>query len=129
MYLKGVLFDFGDTLAYIDKKSNRRYTDGLLSILRKYGYQKDLVNLTSSLGKAYYDSSRGEKRFHSLLGHACDCAHRRDKGEIQNKTIKQTHLDEPFQPQPVFHPAQLCMHPVPKQRKSGLRVAVIISSA
>lgn len=60
MYLKGVLFDFGDTLAYIDKKSNRRYTDGLLSILRKYGYQKDLVNLTSSLGKAYYDSSKGE---------------------------------------------------------------------
>jgi HAD superfamily hydrolase (TIGR01509 family) len=60
LYLKGVLVDFGDTLAYIDKKNNRRYTEGLLSILRNYGYQKNLSDLASSLDKAYYVSSRGE---------------------------------------------------------------------
>jgi len=60
LYLKGVLLDFGDTLAYIDKKSNQRYTEGLLLILRNYGYQKDLSDLASSLDKAYYVSSRGE---------------------------------------------------------------------
>jgi len=47
--LRGVLVDFGHTLAYIDVESDRKYKEGLLSILKKSGYQNDLENLTSAI--------------------------------------------------------------------------------
>ncbi len=60
--LKGVLIDFGDTLAYIDKERNRKYEGALFSIVKKYGYQKSLDEFRSSLGKTYWNSTKGEIR-------------------------------------------------------------------
>lgn len=60
MGFKGVLVDFGDTLAYFDEERNRRYVEGLLSILRRYGYQKNLDDLNSFLNNAYGNSTKGE---------------------------------------------------------------------
>jgi HAD superfamily hydrolase (TIGR01509 family) len=58
--IKGVLVDFGDTLAYPDENGNRRYHTALLSTLRKYGYQRHLSNLTSILDASYGSSTKGE---------------------------------------------------------------------
>jgi len=60
--LKGVLIDFGDTLVYADEEAHRGYVEGLLSILRRYGYQKNLKDLDSLLGNAYFNSSKGETK-------------------------------------------------------------------
>jgi len=65
--LKGILIDFGDTLAYIDKKENQKYEEALLSTLRSYGYLKGLNMLSSSLGRMYWNSTKGEiKDFHEF---------------------------------------------------------------
>jgi len=60
MSLKGVLIDFGDTLAYIDENSDREYRKGLLSILTRCGKQVDLDSLNRALVPVYGESSRGE---------------------------------------------------------------------
>ncbi|UCG37515.1 MAG: HAD family hydrolase, partial [Candidatus Bathyarchaeota archaeon] len=60
MDLKGVLVDFGDTLAHIDEENRTRYEEELLSTARKYGYQKDLDNLTSVLHNTSRNSHKGE---------------------------------------------------------------------
>jgi putative hydrolase of the HAD superfamily len=60
--LKGILIDFGDTVGYIDHDENGRYERALLSIVRRYGYRKSLGELSSSLGKAYWKSNKGEIR-------------------------------------------------------------------
>jgi HAD superfamily hydrolase (TIGR01549 family) len=58
--LKGVLIDFGDTLACFDEENNRKYLEGLLSILKRYGYLKNVDDLDLFLGELYYRSSKGE---------------------------------------------------------------------
>jgi len=60
--LRGVLIDFGDTLAYVDKYINRKYMAGLLSILKKHGYKENIDQLTLNLDDVYYRSSKGEAK-------------------------------------------------------------------
>lgn len=57
---KGVLIDFGDTLAYIDKSGNREYHEALLSIVRNVGYQGDLQKLTEAFNDVIWNSMKGE---------------------------------------------------------------------
>jgi len=58
--LKGVLVDFGDTLAHIDEEENRKYEEAIQSTTRKYGYRGDLDDLSSSLSRQYWRSNLGE---------------------------------------------------------------------
>jgi len=60
--IKGVLFDFGNTLAYVDEEADRRYREELLSILKAYGYVKTLEDLFPLLDSAYRSSTEGEVR-------------------------------------------------------------------
>lgn len=60
MVLKGVLVDFGDTLAHADEEANKRYEKALLSAVRKYEYQINLNDLTSALWYCYGNSTKGE---------------------------------------------------------------------
>lgn len=60
MNLKGVLIDFGYTLAYLDEENVRRYRQDLFSILKKYGYNKTLDDLVLVLDRTYRSSTKGE---------------------------------------------------------------------
>ena len=60
MNLKGVLIDFGDTLAYIDEEGSRKYTEVLLTILRKCSYQGNFDELASGFNAAIGNSMKGE---------------------------------------------------------------------
>lgn len=62
MRLKGVLIDFGDTLAHIDEDGEKRYEERLLSVIRRYGFQKNLENLASVLHNTYRSSHKGEMK-------------------------------------------------------------------
>ena len=64
MRVKGVLIDFGDTLAYVDKGENKEYVEGLLSILESHGYQNNADDLNLFLSGLYYESSKGLIRSH-----------------------------------------------------------------
>jgi HAD superfamily hydrolase (TIGR01509 family) len=69
MKFKGVLIDFGDTLACIEENNARKYREGLLSILMKHGKLVDLNDLTLALESVYGRSSRGEvKDFKEFWG-------------------------------------------------------------
>jgi HAD superfamily hydrolase (TIGR01509 family) len=57
--LKGILIDFGDTLAHVDKDENTRYEEALLSVLRKHGYRPTFEDVDSTLTDLYGDSSKG----------------------------------------------------------------------
>jgi len=57
---KGVLVDFGDTLAHVDEEENRKYEEAIQSTTRKYGYRGDLDDLSSSLSRLYWTSNRGK---------------------------------------------------------------------
>lgn len=57
---RGVLIDFGSTLAYLDEAENRRYEKALVSTLRKYGYKRNLKDLDSVLAGIYVSSTKGE---------------------------------------------------------------------
>lgn len=60
MGFKGVLIDFGGTLAYVDEKTKTRYEKKLLSTVEKCGYQRNLSDLTSNLADTYGNSTKGE---------------------------------------------------------------------
>lgn len=68
---KGVLIDFGDTLAYFDREGSMRYKKALFSILREYGYQGSLDSLASAFDDAIGNSMKGElknlREFWNLL--------------------------------------------------------------
>ena len=64
MRVKGVLIDFGDTLAYVDKRNNKKYVEELLSILKNHGYKHDADDLNLRLSSLYYESSKGLIRSH-----------------------------------------------------------------
>lgn len=57
MNLKGVLIDFGNTLAYVD---DRRYREEIISIFARYGHKKTLEYLTPLLYNAYRNIAKGE---------------------------------------------------------------------
>lgn len=69
--LKGVLIDFGSTLAYLDEAENRSYETALVSKLSQYGYKRHLEDLDSALASVYVISTRGElkslQEFWSLI--------------------------------------------------------------
>lgn len=60
MTLRGVLIDFGSTLAYLDEAENIRYETALVSTLSKYGYKRHLEDLDSVLAGIYVNSTKGE---------------------------------------------------------------------
>jgi putative hydrolase of the HAD superfamily len=71
MIWKGVLVDFGGTLAFLDEMKNQQYDTALLSVLRKYGYTGPLEDLSSVLANIYLNSTTGElktlQEFWSLM--------------------------------------------------------------
>ena len=60
MHFKGVLIDFGGTLAYIDEPEKRRYEEALASTLEKFGCKRHLKDITHVLASMYYSSTEGE---------------------------------------------------------------------
>jgi len=60
--LKGVLVDFGYTLMYIDDKVERKYREGIISILRRHGYDETLDCFSSFLDEAYRNNRAGETK-------------------------------------------------------------------
>lgn len=60
MRFKGVLIDFGGTLAYLDELENRRCEKALVSKLREHGYERHLKDLASALASVYVRSTKGE---------------------------------------------------------------------
>lgn len=60
MKLEGVLIDFGDTLAYIDKEGNRKYREAVLSIVSKFGYRGDFEELSLAFDDLIRNSMKGE---------------------------------------------------------------------
>ncbi len=54
--------DFGYTLAYLDEGSIRRYREELLSTLIRYGYSKELSDLTLILEDTYRNTKKGEAK-------------------------------------------------------------------
>ena len=60
MNLKGVLIDFGYTLAYLNEENVRRYREELVSLITKYGFKGTLDDLSSVLDSTYRNSTEGE---------------------------------------------------------------------
>jgi len=60
MTFKGVLIDFGGTLAYLDEVEVKEYEEALVAALKKYGYERRLEDVASVLADIYYKSSKGE---------------------------------------------------------------------
>lgn len=58
--LRGVLIDFGYTLAHLNEENVKRYREELVSILTKYGYNKTLDDLVPILEDIYRSSTAGE---------------------------------------------------------------------
>jgi len=58
--LRGVLIDFGYTLAFLNEENVRRYREELVSILMKYGYNKALDDLVLILDNTYRSTTKGE---------------------------------------------------------------------
>jgi len=58
--IKGVLIDFGDTLAYIDKKEDQRYREEIRSILTKHGCELPFERVSQALDDNYRGSTKGE---------------------------------------------------------------------
>jgi len=58
--VRGVLIDFGYTLAYLNEENVERYREELVSVLTKYGYNKTLDDLVPILDSIYRSSTEGE---------------------------------------------------------------------
>ena len=71
MNFKGVLIDFGYTLAYIDKEEDLKYRRELVSVLNQFGHDKSLKEFSPFLDGAYRSNRAGEtsnmKEFWSSL--------------------------------------------------------------
>jgi HAD superfamily hydrolase (TIGR01549 family) len=57
---KGVLIDFGDTVAYVDEVEFREYEKALAVALKKYGYKRRLKDIASALASIYMESTKGK---------------------------------------------------------------------
>jgi HAD superfamily hydrolase (TIGR01509 family) len=58
--IKGLLIDFGSTLAYLDDSKFRKYEAALVLAIKKFGYKSHLEDLSEILASVYRESSRGE---------------------------------------------------------------------
>ena len=59
---RGVLIDFGETLAYVDEVAFREYEKALAVALKKCGYKRRLRDVDCALASVYMESSKGELR-------------------------------------------------------------------
>ena len=67
MSLRGVLIDFGYTIAYIDKADVEEYDESLFRTLRRYGYHGTLKDFNNILDRTYRNNMKGEaKNVHEL---------------------------------------------------------------
>lgn len=60
MNLRGILIDFGYTLAYLKEENVREYREKLFSILKKHGYNRTLDDFVSILDNTYRSTTKGE---------------------------------------------------------------------
>ncbi|MDQ1279782.1 MAG: putative hydrolase of the superfamily [Thermoproteota archaeon] len=60
--LKGILIDLGDTLTYVDKVEEGRLKEKALLILGGQGFIIDFNELSSSIDKALWNSTRGDNK-------------------------------------------------------------------
>jgi len=60
--IKGVLIDFGYTLAYIDEEEDRRYRQDLVLTLENNKHRTTLCELSPLLDKAYRSNRAGESK-------------------------------------------------------------------
>jgi HAD superfamily hydrolase (TIGR01509 family) len=58
--LKGILIDFGGTIAKIDEEDDRRFIEEIVSVLKGYGYEKTLEEVARLLHNEYRGSTKGE---------------------------------------------------------------------
>ncbi len=60
--VKGVLIDFGDTLAYTDKKAYGRYIEEIVAVVRENRGSLGADNVRSTFTSLYRSSSLGEMK-------------------------------------------------------------------
>jgi HAD superfamily hydrolase (TIGR01509 family) len=69
--IKGIMIDYGDTLAYTDEGANKVHDKKVLSILRKHGYALGPEHVNSTFAALYRSSSTGEmkdlREFYSIF--------------------------------------------------------------
>jgi HAD superfamily hydrolase (TIGR01509 family) len=58
--IKGILIDFGYTLAYPVEDDDRKYREGIAAILKGHGYTKSSDDLSPIMNNEYSKSSQGE---------------------------------------------------------------------
>jgi HAD superfamily hydrolase (TIGR01509 family) len=57
---KGVLIDFGDTVAYVDEVEFGEYEKALVVALEKCGFKRCLKDVASALASVYMESTKGK---------------------------------------------------------------------
>ena len=71
LILKGIMIDFGDTLAYTDQEASDKYLQEVFSLIRKHGCSCDPDDVKSAFSASYRSSSKGEmkdlREFWSIL--------------------------------------------------------------
>jgi HAD superfamily hydrolase (TIGR01509 family) len=60
--LKGVLIDFGGTIAKTDEEDDRRFIEEIVSVLKGYGHEKTPDEVARTLHNGYRGSTKGEVR-------------------------------------------------------------------
>ena len=101
MLFKGVLIDFGGTLAYLDEVENRRYEEALVSMLEKQGYIRGLKDVSSVLADIYVSSTQGEQKtpeeFWSIVLRRLDVPARQDL-IIELEAVRNSHVPYIWKP-------------------------------
>jgi len=72
--LQGVLVDFGDTLAHVDREGGRRCIEEIASVLGEHGYEKTFDELRTILDDTYVNSTKGEMKDKYKLALVSNCA-------------------------------------------------------
>jgi putative hydrolase of the HAD superfamily len=62
LILKGVMIDYGDTLAYVDKEASDKYLQEVVSFIRKHGFSCDPNDVKSVFSALYRKSSKGDMK-------------------------------------------------------------------
>ena len=95
MHFKGVLIDFGGTLAYIGELENRRYEEALAATLEKHGCKRHLKDLASVLANTYFSSTKGElktpQEFWSLVLNKLNISAQQDL-MTELEAVKDSHM-------------------------------------
>ena len=62
LILKGIMIDFGDTLAYTDQEASDKYLQEVFSLIGKHGCSCDPDDVKSTVLALYRSSSKGEMK-------------------------------------------------------------------